>query len=265
MLESICLVTPFFKTAFVHTIGSEKYLYCNAAIRLLYPDRDPHGRYTETYPANKQVYLPNKRVIAVTVGQVDNAFAQGWRKLSTELKLKVLAYNLTYDGWVRITVDGSRSKDILCGPRLRAHLALGKDFALATQVFYEKNTISIFGGIMPPLHVRQFIRTVVITAAMPKNFQAHIWLNLQKLANKKTEFPALQEITIRLHPVHGLCGADSCGIARKGVPDNVIRFSCKGTFLTSSAPRHHPYTGEETHVECRRVDCYLRKLITFTE
>lgn len=38
--------------------------------------------------------------IVVPVGQVDRAFAAGWRKVPTELKVKVLSDNLVYDEWI---------------------------------------------------------------------------------------------------------------------------------------------------------------------
>ncbi|KAF3044209.1 hypothetical protein E8E11_008208 [Didymella keratinophila] len=106
-----------------------------------------------------------------TVAPLTADFARGWRKLPDELKVKVLSYNLVYDVWIHGTAFLSGKDDFLHGPRLRHHLALRSDFALATQVFYEKNVINSTGRSLPPVHVRKFVREMVFIPTIPWNME----------------------------------------------------------------------------------------------
>jgi hypothetical protein len=81
-----------------------------------------------TLPAQKFV---KSTLIVVSVGQADHAFAKGWRKLPTELKIEVLSYILVHDQWIHDDTFTSGEEVVLSGLELRHHLALGPDFDLA--------------------------------------------------------------------------------------------------------------------------------------
>jgi hypothetical protein len=258
---------PQLKTSIIIKPDTSFNFVCRTDARLLYSERSSNEDRTEILPVGKKLPVSTfETIIVVPAGQLDVAFANGWR-LPTELKVEVLSYNLLiHNDWIRPTSDGPNGKDFVHGSELRHHLALGDDFALATQIFYEKNTVSMSGRHQPPRRVRRFVRNVIVTPDLPKRLKTDNWAFLQRLNERSFGFTGLGHITIRLQPLHVLCGVDKCNITPEYLPENEIKFSCRGT--VSTCPRQfydESYDRRDAHANCQDINAHLQSLVTFTE
>jgi len=184
-----------------------------------------------------------------------------------------------------------QENDFLHGSKLRHHLALGPDFALATQVFYEKNVISTTRRSLPPVHARKFVREMVFIPTIPWNIETVYWTFLLRLADKHHGFVGLQYIDIRLQQLHARCneydykcdlqyGVDAwCSWDFPEYKEGGIAFKCAGKI--SICPREFDtrgYSGGFAYVEhtghqslscedieetCREFNDFIQMSISF--
>lgn len=99
--------------------------------------------------SGSKIVLRDSVPLYVTTPDLDPDFAEGWRKLPNELKIRVLAYNLAFDSPIESCCISPRlwrlrMEEGHWPSMLLAHLAMGPDIAAAaTETFYHKNTFHV--------------------------------------------------------------------------------------------------------------------------
>lgn len=229
--------------------GSKITITCDYPVRVEVADhnlRCPESRRRQRaasvcmLSAKKPLTLAATEPMRVTSNEpLSTAFAEGWRKLPDESKVRVLAKNLTtrkpivYDHmWV---CDKCRRDFTLC-VQLRHHLALGPDVAhLARQVFYERNTFALQYHDMPPLAVRKYIRRISVTEKHMYGHSPILWNILERLAAGTLGFDNLQYLQLHFQP--GEWDSSYYGYEYKSATTrSLLHFLCKGTLIIDACP-----------------------------
>jgi hypothetical protein len=167
--------------------GSELHITCNSAIKL-----DVDGReilISATAPI--LITAPTEPVqlkIEPSEFCLGPDFVRGWQKLSDELKLHILRFNLVVDVPVGIYDD-----DLI--DRLRMHLAMGGDIAaLSRELFYKENRFKLHLMTwlsLPHPSARPLIRNIELDTILHGTF----WKALQKFARDVKDIYSFESLT----------------------------------------------------------------------
>ncbi|UPX12693.1 uncharacterized protein EKO05_0003232 [Ascochyta rabiei] len=185
-------------------------------------------------------------------------FAQGWNKLTDELRIKILGYNLTQQCIItqrepeKIDPRGFTTDCIL-----HHHIAFGPVFAtLATRVFYETNTIRLDHARLPPRATRRYIKRVFVPVTVPSTSSWRTLKTLSVAAAAASGFAGVRYVTIEF---------DMEAIAEEFAENtdhymhmSHISLGCKGSLSFE-------YRGSRRSSEMRQYEQFARELIAFTE
>lgn len=192
--------------------------------------------------------------------QLNTNFAQGWRKLPNEFKIKILAYNLVSDIPIghEPYLEGSKDYDHV----LTHHMELGTEIALlAKQVYYGKNTFilcSIAGKAdefnLPPEPVRKYIRRI-ITPSLSPIFSAHMHV-FKQLASGAYGLKGLVHITVRVQLYDVINDLENS----PHFPHTSVQFHCQG--VVEFTVHHDSPFADDQYEENKR--CF-RRLFNFAK
>lgn len=207
---------------------------------------------------------------------LDGRFGNGWRKLPTELKLKILEYDPMLNGNIK-----RRNKEYNVGDEnvlktlLRYHKMMPELGALATEIFYGSHHFSIESLYVPewgcdndnvekvlfpnPM-VNRYIKK--LSLSVPLDLLA--WSRLQRLANGAWGFKNLKHLTVEVVQTVEHTERDMLSIrSPMGKPESYkpITFQCEGIIIYTLNPVDSWWIPPQEVV--RDMNDFLKTKITF--
>jgi hypothetical protein len=178
--------------------GTALYVICNLPIEI--ESRDIH-RFTISAASPTLITAPAAMAFTLLPsGCLGPDFARGWQKLSDELKVNILRFNLIIDSYVEYG-DTATFTEAHC--LLYKHLAMGPEIAsLSREIFYKENIFRLTSEIdfedeesafLPPLELRPLIRNIELYLCV----QCHDWCFMQSVLEGCRGFDNLQSLHIR--------------------------------------------------------------------
>ncbi|KAF2824632.1 hypothetical protein CC86DRAFT_371199 [Ophiobolus disseminans] len=198
-------------------------------------------------------------------GDLGDAFAVGWNKLSDEIKLRILSCNLLSDDPLHSKrlhdARDNLGRSYTIRPEFDKHLAMGADIArLAHDVFYRGNHFALFvrnGTVfLPPSASRSLIREITILASPTEED----WFVLEQFSKRANGFVNIWSIVVALSwPGH--YSLDEY----LHPPQHAIHFACNGVLRVLNNSLYVQPHQLRSHVERReRLEASIRSWITFT-